>query len=106
MLDDLRLISTVAIGFGLGLVFFGGLWWTVQRGLAMPHSAVWFVVSLFLRTGLVLGGLYLVGASDAFRLLFCLGGFVVARLVVVRLTQNLGLSSFSWKEDGGAPHAR
>ena len=36
-------------GLVLGGVFFGGLWWTVQKGFASPRPALWFLGSLLLR---------------------------------------------------------
>lgn len=73
-------------GGALGATFFGGLWWTVRRGMASRRPARWFLVSLLLRTGIVLAGIYLVAGGRWDRMVACLLGFAVARLVVVRLT--------------------
>jgi len=73
-------------GMVLGVVFFGGLWWTVQKGISARQPALWFGVSMLLRTGIVLAGFYQVSGSDWKRLLLCLLGFTVARLVAARLT--------------------
>ena len=35
----------------LGAFFFGGLWWTVQKGVTSETPALWFLGSLLLRTG-------------------------------------------------------
>lgn len=72
-------------GMLLGAVFFGGLWWTVRKGVASPRPASWFLGSLLLRTGIALAGFYFVSGADWKRLLACLLGFIVARLVVTRL---------------------
>lgn len=85
------LLSGVAGGF-LGAIFFGGLWWTVRRGLSSARPALWFLVSLLLRTAIVLGGLYLVANQNLGRLLVCLLGFVIARLVVTQATQTRPVS--------------
>jgi F1F0 ATPase subunit 2 len=82
-----------AAGLLLGGVFFGGLWWTVQQGLASKRPALLFLVSLLLRTGVVLGGFYVLGGDDWLRLVVCLLGFVCARFIVSRLTRPLLLSS-------------
>jgi F1F0 ATPase subunit 2 len=87
MNDTLGLILSMVAGLGLGAVFYGGLWWTVRRGLTSPSPALWFIGSLLLRTGLTLGGFYLVSDGQWQRLLFCLLGFVIARPVVTRLTR-------------------
>jgi len=80
-------ILVLAGGAGtlLGVFFFGGLWWTVRRGLAAKRPALWFLGSLLLRTAIVLAGIYLVSGGRWDGLLACLAGFVVARFIVTRL---------------------
>jgi F1F0 ATPase subunit 2 len=88
------LLSTLVLlaGILLGAVFFGGLWWTVQKGVMARQPALWFGTSLMLRTGIVLAGFYLVSGADWKRLLLCLLGFIIARFVVIRLTGTIGVS--------------
>jgi F1F0 ATPase subunit 2 len=74
-------------GLGLGAIFFAGLWWTVRRGLASARPALWFFASLLVRLGLTLAGFYWVAGDDWRRLLACLFGFLLARLLVARLTR-------------------
>ena len=74
-------------GLFLGAIFFGGLWWTVRKGVSSPRPALWFLGSLLLRMGVVLAGFYLVGGGQWQRLLGCLIGFVVARFLVLWLTR-------------------
>ncbi len=74
-------------GATLGAFFFGGLWWTVQKGLTSNHPALWFFGSTLLRTGLVLVGFFFISAGDWQKLLACLFGFFIARIVVTRLTR-------------------
>jgi F1F0 ATPase subunit 2 len=74
-------------GLLLGAIFFGGLWWTVRKGLSLKQPALWFLGSLLLRMGIVLAGFYFVGHGDWKRLLACLLGFVIARFVVTWLTR-------------------
>lgn len=82
-----RLVLTWVAGAGLGAMFFGGLWWTVRKGLASPQPALWFTGSLLLRTSLALAGMYVVSGGQWDRLALCLLGFVMARLVVTWLTR-------------------
>ena len=68
--DEGVLVGAGAVGLVLGAVFFGGLWWTVRKGVASPRPALWFVGSMLLRTGVVLAGFYskpsrLKSASDS-----------------------------------------
>ena len=68
-------------------VFFGGLWWTVRRGVSSPRPALWFLGSMLLRMSITLAGFYFVGREDWQRWLLCFLGFVLARLVVKWLTR-------------------
>jgi F1F0 ATPase subunit 2 len=81
-----------AAGAALGAIFFGGLWWTVRKGVSSDRPALWFAVSLLLRTSIALSGFYFVSGGHWRRLLACLLGFVTARLVVTRLTRALDQS--------------
>jgi len=85
MTEAAWLLLALAAGLALGTVFFGGLWWTVARGLGSRFAALWFFLSLLLRTGVALSGFYLVGRDSWERLVVCLAGFLIARLIVTRL---------------------
>ena len=104
MNNVLFLVLALAAGLALGTFFFGGLWWTVRRGISSRWSAFWFLGSMLLRTGMVLAGFYLVGRGDWKRLVACLLGFVIARFIVTRLTRTRIESSASiTKESSHAP---
>ncbi len=87
MIEVTSLIFALIAGVFLGTLFFGGLWWTVQKGVSSPYAPLWFTSSMFLRTAIVLGGFYFVGHAHWKRLLICLLGFIVARPIVMRLTR-------------------
>ena len=80
-------VLAAVAGLLLGAVFFGGLWWTVRRGVASTRPVSWFAGSLLLRMGIALAGLYVVGHGQWQRLLSCLLGFIVARFVVMWATR-------------------
>ena len=82
------MILCLPIGFLLGLFFFGGLWWTVQKALASNYPALWFLGSMLLRSAAVLLGFYYAGAGQWQRLALCLVGFALARWAVMRFTQQ------------------
>jgi len=63
MNELVQILMVLFTGVLLGAIFFGGLWWTVQRGLSARQPALWFGASMLLRTAVVLAG----------RLLFCCG---------------------------------
>ena len=79
----------IVAGAFLGAVFYGGLWWTVRKGLRSKQPAVWFLTSLVVRTTVALLGFYEVFRGDWRRLVACMAGFVLARLLVTRLTRTL-----------------
>lgn len=80
-------LAALLAGGLLGGVFFGGLWWTVQRAAASAAPARWFLGSLVVRMVFVLAGFYAVGAGQPLRLGLCLLGFVLARAIVLRFTR-------------------
>jgi F1F0 ATPase subunit 2 len=99
--ETLTLVPAGIAGGALGAIFFGGLWWTVRRGIRSRQPALWFLGSLLLRTGIVLAGFYFAADRHWERLLVCLLGFVMARLAVTRLTRrNLNMPG-----TGGQPCA-
>lgn len=89
MNDPLILALAGLAGGALGAIFFGGLWWTVRKGMASTQPALWFFGSLLLRTGVALGGFYFVGRGHWERLLMCLLGFVAARVIVTWLSRSV-----------------
>lgn len=88
MNDLLILILAWLAGGGLGAIFFGGLWWTVRKGVSSPNPALWFLVSMWLRMGIVFAGFYFVSGGQWKRLVACLLGFLIARLGVMWLTRS------------------
>jgi F1F0 ATPase subunit 2 len=87
MSETSSIVLSLFVGTSLGIVFFGGLWWTVRRGLSSESPALLFVGSLFLRTMITLAGFYFVSRGDWLRLMACLFGFVLARILTSRLTR-------------------
>ena len=70
------------VGLLAGAVFFGGLYWTVEKGLTSKMPALLFIVSFLLRTGFVLASFYFTMDGQLSRILLCLAGFVIARIIV------------------------
>jgi F1F0 ATPase subunit 2 len=88
MNEALTLVLAWLAGGVLGAIFFGGLWWTVRKGVSSKRPALYFLGSLLLRTTIVLAGLYFVSRGHWERLLVCFLGFVLARPVVTGLTRS------------------
>jgi F1F0 ATPase subunit 2 len=88
MTETLTLYLSGVGGLALGAFFFGGLWWTVRKGIASPRPALWFLGSLLVRTSVVMAGFYYIGQSNWQRLMASLAGFIVARFAVSRVTRS------------------
>ena len=92
-----------AAGGLLGVLFFGGLWWTVRKGVSSEQPALWFIGSLVVRMSMALAGFYWVGGGHVERLLLCLLGFVMPRLVITWLTGAARDAHPSTQEASHAP---
>jgi F1F0 ATPase subunit 2 len=85
--SDIGLIlGSLAAGMLLGTTFFGGLWWTVTRGLYATIPAVWFGLSALLRMAIAVSGLYYCARLGLPSLIACVCGILIARGAVKRLT--------------------
>ena len=103
MNETLALVLASVAGVLLGALFFGGLWWTVQKGLSSKRSALWFFGSLLLRMSIALAGFYFVSGGHWKRLLACLLGFIMARLIIIRITRAMEKPTYLAQEAGHAP---
>ena len=81
------ILASLAAGMVLGAVFFGGLWWTVTRGLTAASPAMWFGLSALLRIAIAVCGLYYFARLGLPSLIACLCGFLIARGTIKRLTR-------------------
>ena len=72
-------------GVALGAFFFGGLWWTLQHALAARRPILWLGTSLLVRSGIVLIGVDVVGHGQWQRMVACLAGFILVRLITLHL---------------------
>jgi F1F0 ATPase subunit 2 len=88
MNETLSLMLALMMGGMLGAIFFGGLWWTVRKVVSSRWPVFWLLGSMLLRTGITLAGFYFVAGGHWERLLVCLLGFVIARLIVIRFTRS------------------
>lgn len=104
MNETLTLMLSLVTGILLGAIFFGGLWWTVRKGISSKKPSLWFLGSLLLRSSITLAGFYFVSGGKLERMLLCLFGFAIARLIVTRLTgPPVRHYSSPAKEAGHAP---
>jgi len=87
MSESLRVVIAIVMGVLLGIFFYGGLWWTIQKGVSSKQPALLFTGSLAVRTLIALAGFYFVSRGNWHGLLGCLVGFVTARVLVTWFTQ-------------------
>jgi F1F0 ATPase subunit 2 len=87
MTEIQAILPALLAGTLLGTIFFGGLWWTIRKGLPSQRAALWFSVSFVLRTVVVVGGLYFVASGDWTQLAASVVGFLLARGAIVRRTR-------------------
>jgi F1F0 ATPase subunit 2 len=87
MIEVLVAILSLLAGLVLGTIFFGGLLWTVRKGVVAKQPALWFLGSLLLRMSVVLVGFAFVSGGHWERLAICLVGFIAARFVVTRTSR-------------------
>lgn len=90
MTDWIALLGPFGAGIGLGLLFYGGLWLTVAHAVSSRNPAVWFPISLLVRSGLVLAGFYFVAGGRFAFAIACLAGFLLARLALIRIRRPSG----------------
>ncbi|WP_026814146.1 ATP synthase subunit I [Arenibacter certesii] len=88
MNDVIIVIPALFAGIVLGVVFFGGLWYTVRVGLRSSKAGLIFTGSLILRMLIILLGFYYIGANSWQKMLACLVGFLIARVVITRYTHK------------------
>ena len=88
MNETVSLLLALLAGIGFGILFFGGLWLTVRKGLNSKSPTLIFMGSLILRVVLIVVGFYYVGANSWQRMLVCLLGFLIARIAITRMTNK------------------
>lgn len=88
MIDYMTLLFAFITGTALGVFFFGGLWWTVLKGINTKNPGLIFSLSLIFRTGITVACFLFVSRGYFNRLAACLLGFFIARWFVMRFTRQ------------------
>lgn len=78
----LFILSTFVPGIILGIFYFGSLWITVRQLPTTTYPVRLFIGSWLGRMVITLLGFYLVMNGQWQRVLICLAGFIVARIVM------------------------
>jgi F1F0 ATPase subunit 2 len=85
----LYLAMAFLVGMGTGIVYFGGLWWTVRQLPFARQPALLTMGSFLVRTGISLTAFYLASEGHWERILISLLGFIIIRGFLVRRIQHL-----------------
>lgn len=87
------LLLALCVGIGFGVIFFGGLWWTVKKMHSVKQPALWFFVSFIVRVSLVLYGVYWVANGQWQPILMFMLGFFAARFAIHLYVRELAAGS-------------
>jgi F1F0 ATPase subunit 2 len=79
MSDLTTVFISVFLGTGLGLLFFGGLYWTVQRGIKARRGPLFFFSSFLIRIFFAALGFYVIGREAWLSILAALFGFMLVK---------------------------
>lgn len=100
MNEIVSLLPALLGGIILGILFFGGLWLTVRKGIHSKRPTLLFMGSLITRLAIVVFGFYYIGANSWLRILICLAGFLLARMVITRITIKDKQAKVKWINEG------
>lgn len=79
-----QIALAVFAGAILGLIYYGGLWWTVRRLQTTQQTGLLFAASFVIRTVAVIAGFLLVSRGDWLLIVVALVPFIVVRLILTR----------------------
>lgn len=83
--DIVWLVSAFVVGLALAGVHFAGLWWTIRRLPTAKRPALVMLASYVVRVAVTVAGFILIMGGQWPRLVACLVGFVLGRLVLTRV---------------------
>lgn len=84
-MNDIASYVVVAIaGLALGVFYWLGLWWTCRRTIAGAASGSLIALSYFVRLGVMLGTMYILGRDSLIKLAIILLAMLAVRFAVSR----------------------
>ena len=96
-------ISTMILSFTggilLGIIFFGGLWFTVKKIVAAKTPAVLVFISFIIRVAITVIGFYFIGSGNWQKLIACMLGFIIARFIVIHYTKAIDERKLQLKKE-------
>lgn len=84
-MSELALHAFIALpaGFGLGLFYFGGLYWTLRQIVKARRAKLLIFGSLLVRLGVTFFGFYWISGGHWERLVLCMVGLLGARFFLI-----------------------
>ncbi len=70
-------------GIILGLIFFGGLYYTTKKLSIVKRPALFVIASIVLRMAILIGGLYFIFSGDIIRLLIAIVGVFISKYIAI-----------------------
>lgn len=74
---------SAAGGLAIGLLYFGGLWWTVRRMASARHPAALVAGSFLVRAAVAAGGIVLISGGKLVLLAAAMAGFLIGRTILI-----------------------
>ena len=78
------LLVMLSAGAIIGILFFGGLWLTLNKLTEAKSWSLWLGVSFLLRITMAAAGFWYFGAGDWRRILALITGFTIVRFISVK----------------------
>lgn len=86
----MNILTSVLAGIGIGVFFYAGLWFTIQRLITTRHPVLLTVASFGGRTIVTLGAFLFIAESGWKNALGALAGFGVGRVLAAGLSRKGG----------------
>ncbi|MEP7256893.1 MAG: ATP synthase subunit I [Flavitalea sp.] len=86
-------------GVLLGLLFFGGLWFTIKKAIASKIPSLWVLGSFIFRVSIALAGFYFIGLENWRKLVICMLGFILSRFMVIHFTKSIDEKRMQLKKE-------
>ncbi|MBV1757055.1 MAG: ATP synthase subunit I [Dethiosulfatibacter sp.] len=75
-------------GILLGIIFFGGLYWSVNQLTKVRYPAALMIVSALVRMGIILFGVYLLADNNIKNILAILIGIILVKVIMIFTVQK------------------
>jgi len=75
-------------GVFLGIIFFGGLYWSVNKLPKVKHPAFLMIVSALVRMVILITGIYFIAGNDIKKILSTLGGVIIVKIIMIFTVQK------------------